>query len=212
LSAVEVFTIIKNIAIAIAAGITAISAAVTAFIAFKGLDKWQKELKGKASFDIARSLARSTYKLRDELVFCRSPFISVSEYPDGDNTFDENTAEEKGDAYALIYVKRWKPVTEAVQEFDTCALEAEALWGSGIKEKTNNLRKCVVQLKNSTNAVVRDKYTGGRDFQVDKKFGELMRNNVSILDDNDPKDPLSLKINSSIEDIENEIRRYLDRS
>ncbi len=64
---------IKNIALAVGAGITAVSAAVTAIIAYKGLDKWQKEIKGKASFDIARSLAKTTFKLRDELVFCRSP-------------------------------------------------------------------------------------------------------------------------------------------
>jgi len=203
---------IKNIALAVGAGRTAVSAAVTAIIAYKGLNKWQNELKGKASFDLARSLARATFKLRDELVYCRSPFIPASEYPDDYNTFDENTAEKKGDAFAHIYAKRWKPVTEAIQVFDTCVLEAEALWGSGIKEKTNNLRECVVQLKNSTNAVVRDKYTGGRDFQVDTEFGKLMRNDVSILDDNDPKDPLSLKINSSIEGIEDEIRPHLSCS
>lgn len=202
-------TIIKDIAVAVAVGTTAIAAGVTAFIACKGLDKWQKELKGKASFDIARSLAKTTFKLRDELVFCRSPFIPDSEYPDDYNSLDKKTADKEGDAYAHIYAKRWKPVTEAIQEFDTCALEAEALWGSGIKEKTNDLRECVVQLKNSTNAVVRNKYTGGRDFQQDKKFGELMRNDVSILDDNNP---LSLRINSSIEDIKDEIRSYLDHS
>ncbi len=199
---------IKNIALAVGAGITAVSAAVTAIIAYKGLDKWQKEIKGKASFDIARSLAKTTFKLRDELVFCRSPFIPASEFPD-DYDPTNKTTEKEGDAYAHIYAKRWKPVTEAIQEFDTCALEAEALWGSGIKEITNNLRECVVQLRNSTNAVVRDKYTGGRDFQVDKKLGELMDNDVSIYDD---KNPLSLKINSAIEDIENKIRLYLDHN
>ncbi|MEH6444026.1 MAG: hypothetical protein V7784_09010, partial [Oceanospirillaceae bacterium] len=81
------------------------------------------------------SLAKTTFKLRDELVFCRSPFIPASEFPD-DYDPTNKSPEKEGDAYAHIYAKRWKPVTEAIQEFDTCALEAEALWGSGIKEKT----------------------------------------------------------------------------
>ncbi len=70
----DVFSIIKDIVISIAA-------ATTAIVAYKGLEKWHKELKGKANFDVALSLIKSTYKLRDKIESCRSPFIPANEFP-----------------------------------------------------------------------------------------------------------------------------------
>ncbi len=72
--ATEIITIIKDIIISIAA-------ATTAIVVYKGLEKWQNKLKGKANFDTAISLIKATYKLRDQISFCRSSFISPIEFP-----------------------------------------------------------------------------------------------------------------------------------
>ena len=68
----EVISIGKDIFLAIAAAITAI-------VAVMGLRSWSRELKGKAEFEAARNLALATYKLRDALRECRSPFYEISE-------------------------------------------------------------------------------------------------------------------------------------
>jgi hypothetical protein len=76
MSAVELFSIVKDIALAGAA-------CITAYVAFTGLEKWQKELRGKANFDVARKLAKSVYMLRDQISYCRSPFVAAAEFPEG---------------------------------------------------------------------------------------------------------------------------------
>ena len=66
----EVITAIKDVLLGLAA-------ATTAVVAVIGLKNWSRELKGKAEFEIARNMIRATYKLRNELQICRSPFYSA---------------------------------------------------------------------------------------------------------------------------------------
>jgi len=199
----EIFSIIKYIVISIAA-------ATTAFVAYKGLEKWQKELKGKANFDTARSLIRATYKLRDEVESSRSPFIPDREFPEDYDPLSKKTHQQQGDVYAHIYGKRWEPISEAMQDFDAYVLESEALWGPHIKEKTDALRSCIVELRVAIDALVSNKYSGGKDFFEDIEFGKTTRTKVS--NTNKDKNPLTLKINSAIKSIEIEIRPHLDCS
>lgn len=203
MSAIEVISAIKDIFLAGAA-------AATAYVAYTGIEKWKTELRGKAYFDIARALIKSVYKLRDELEYCRSPFISAHEFPDGYNgALGKRTREEDGQAWAHVFSKRWHPVSEAIQEFDTATLEAEALWGSGIKEKSLSLRQAVRELQVSIDAVIEDKYSGGENFK-DREFGKKMRANISSA--KSQENELSIKINEAIEGLENEIRPHLARS
>ncbi len=198
----EIFSIIKDIVISVAA-------ATTAFVAYKGLERWQKELKGKANFDTARSLIRATYKLRDEIDYSRSPFIPAREFPEDYDPLAKKTPQQQGDVQAYIYGKRWEPISEAMQDFDAYVLEAEALWGPHIKDKTDKLRNCVVELRVATEALINNEYSGGEDFE-DIDFRKTTRAKVSST--NKDKNPLTLKINSAIKDIEIEIRPHLDRS
>lgn len=68
MSATEIFLIIKDICLG--------GAATIVYVAYTDLEKWQKKLQGKANFGVARELIKSIYKLRDELNYCRSPFIT----------------------------------------------------------------------------------------------------------------------------------------
>lgn len=203
MTAVDCFSIVKDIILASAAGITA-------YVAFTGLGKWQKELRGKANFEVARTLIKTVYKLRDELGYARSPFVSAHEFPEGyGGALGKHTAEEEGQAWAYVYSKRWEPVGNAIQEFDTALLEAEALWGNSIKEKALKLREAARELQVSMEAVISDKYHGGEDFK-DREFGKKMRANVSATQS--ANDDLSNKIFASITELESEIRPHLSRS
>lgn len=203
MSAMEVFSMIKDITLALAA-------CVTAYVAFTGLGKWQKELRGKANFDVARELAKSVYSLRDEISYCRSPFTAASEFPENyKGGSGSHSAEEEGQAWAHVYSKRWAPVGNAAQAFDAATLEAEALWGRSIKEKAMLLRECVISLQVDIESFIENKYSGGRDFnELDyaKKVKE------GIWDIKAKENELTKRINAAIEDIESEIRPHLSRS
>lgn len=201
--AVEVFSIMRDIALAGAA-------CITAYVAFTGLEKWQKELRGKANFDVARELAKSVYLLRDQVSYCRSPFTAAAEFPeDYRGKSGKHSSEEEGQAWVHVYKKRLEPLSTAVQAFDAATLEAEALWGNPIKEKTLKLRQCVQSLQVDIEAFIRDKYSGGEDFK-DNEFAKEVKE--GIWDVKSEKNKLTQRINKSIEEIETEIRPHLSRS
>lgn len=201
----EIITAVKDTLLALAG-------ATTATVAVIGLKNWSRELRGKAAFETARALARATYKLRDELKLCRSPLIRSTEFPDGYQTTTSNkTADEQAQAYAHVYANRWNPVWTALQEFDTQTLEAEALWGNPIREKTDQLRGCVREINAAIEAVINNERSGGEDFVSNKDFGKKMRR-VVFSSSNESNNELSTRISDAIKGIEDEIRPHLRRA
>jgi hypothetical protein len=188
------------------------AAVTTAIVAVIGLSKWRKELEGRTGFDAARGLIKATYRLRDQVQICRSPFYSAHEFPaDYKGTLGGHSNEEETKAWVHIYKNRWDPVWNAIQEFDTQTLEAEALWGAGIRTKTDALRQCVRELNIAIDAVINNKATGGENFKADREFAKSMRSIVAAGRDDD-KNELNQKIAKAIRGIEDEIRPHLRRS
>src|SRR5262245_66005117 len=88
-----------------------LAAATTAVVAVLGLKNWGRELRGRATFEIARSLVKATYKLRDALTVSRSPLIRGAEFPEGTNAPGPSEASEvQAEAYAHVLANRWAPV------------------------------------------------------------------------------------------------------
>lgn len=187
-------------------------AAVTmAIVAVKGLQSWSRELKGKTEFETARGLIKATYKLRDELAICRSPFIRAQEFPKSySGSLGDHSSEEDAQAYAYVYKNRWEPVWEAIQNFDTHTLEAEALWGNEIRERADQLRQCVRDLNASIQSFLDDKASGGQHFKADRDFGKKIRMQVSAMKENENE--LTKQITDSVGNIEDFIRPHLKRS
>lgn len=121
-----------------------------------------------------------------------------------------NPSAEEAKAYAHVYKNRWAPVWEAIQEFDANTLEAEALWGNEIKEKTDELRQCVKEINIAIDAIISNKASGNRDFEADRDFGKSMRNKVHALSSDDNNE-ISKRIKESITKIEEKIRPHLKR-
>jgi hypothetical protein len=150
--------------------------------------------------------------LRDQISYCRSPFTAAAEFPEDYYKGElgrKHSAEEEGQAWAYIYSQRWEPVGTAIQSFDAATLEAEALWGKPIKDKTLELRKCVRSLQVDIESFIRNKYSGGANFK-DGEFGRKVEE--GIWDIKSEKNELTQRINKAIEDIEAEIRPHLSRS
>jgi hypothetical protein len=200
----EIIATIKDV-------ILGVAAATTAIVAVIGLKNWSRELKGKAEFEVGRNLIRATYKLRDELQNCRSPFISAYEFPESNQRArGESSSQEEAQAWAHVYKNRWSPVWKVIQEFDSNTLEAEALWGKEIRTRTDQLRQCVKTLRAAIDAVISDKADGGEGFKRDREFAIKMRSIVSAL--GDENNELSKKIATAIVAIEEQIRPHLRRS
>lgn len=156
-------------------------------------------------------MIKATYGLRYQLQICRSPFYSAHEFPpDYKGALGSHSNEEETGAWIHIYKNRCDPVWTAIQEFDSQTLEAEVLWGVGIRSKTDALRQCVRELNVAIDAVINDKAVGGENFKADRDFGKSMRSIVAAARDDD-KNELSQKIAKAIHGVD-EIRPHLRRS
>lgn len=200
----ELIVAIKDIVLALAA-------VVTATVAVKGLGTWNRQLRGTADFDVARGLARATYKVRDKLQACRSPLLSAHEFPPGYHDSEGNRLpEQDAKGYAFVYFNRWSPVWEAMQEFDVSVLEAEALWGEPIRDATDSLRKVVREVNVAIDAFLADAASSGEDFSSDREFGKRMRSIISALP-TDSENELNKKLAAAVRAIDDQLRPHLQR-
>ena len=171
---------------------------------------WSRELKGKAEFEGARNLARATYKLRDALRHCRSPFYSGDEFPE-ETVWDRQDEQGEASKRAYVYENRFDPVRNAIQEFDSSVLEAEALWGSKIKAKTDAIRSYAQELYGAMQADVGNKISRGEDFKHDDMLKKQVQQKVTFLP-NDKDNEFSKLIYKAVEEIEDEMRPHLRRN
>lgn len=187
-----------------------IAAAVTAVVAVFGIRSWHRELTGKAEFEVARALIRATYKVREAIRACRSPFVLGIEFPQSyqERHFDKKSDLEEAQGYAYVYRNRLAPVFNALQDFDASALEAEVLWGSEVPSKTNVLRQCISELQAAIEATVDDKMHGGADFTTDREFGKKMRSVISW-SPSESKNAFSLETAAAIVGIEAVVRPHM---
>jgi len=203
--AIEYITALKDVCLSIAA----ITAAV---VAISGLKSWRKELRGKADFEIARSLIRATYKLRDEITYSRSPFTSASEFPEGYDPLNK-TSKKEAEAWAFIFTNRWKPIADAIQEFEAQTLEAEALWGQEIKDTAFELRRCSRTLRTAMEAMLENKASDNEDFKVDNEFGKKIQSEIwQGFGGSKGKDELGERVLTAVDNIEMKLRPHLKRN
>jgi hypothetical protein len=192
--------------------IIALAAVVTATVAVKGLNTWSRQLRGTADFQVARGLAKATYKVREKLQLCRSPYLSDQEFPPKYHGAESKRPPERdAKGYAFVYSNRWSSVWEAIQEFDVGALEAEALWGKSIREATDSLRKVVREVNVAIDAFIENAASGGEDFSRDAEFGKKMRSIISALPTNS-ENILNQKLAAAVQAIDDQLRQHLERS
>jgi hypothetical protein len=188
--------------------IVACAAAVTAFMAVVGINRWRDELKGKAEFEVARTLIRASYKLRDEIAIARSPLVRPAEFPSAYWASKQHSPEEEAQAWAHVYNNRWEPVAEAQRAFEAASLEAEALWGSQIRDRAEALRMCAHDLWVGMETVIDNARSGGENFESNREWAKQVRAVVSA-SSSATDNALSNRITAAVRAIEDDIRPHL---
>ncbi|MCO7225839.1 hypothetical protein [Pleionea sp. CnH1-48] len=200
--AAEIVTMIKDVSLSIAA-------LTLAGVAIVGLKSWRKENNGKAEFEAAKSLIKAVYSLREELNYCRAPFVTVEELPSEFASHRNPSAKEEAEAWMHVFKQRWIPVYEAIKEFDACTLEAEALWGENISELTQALRKCVTEVNIAMDTFISDKASGGKDFTTDPELGKEIT--MKVMNQNAKQNVMTKRIYRCIENLEDYLQPFLNR-
>lgn len=112
-------------------------AAITgAVIAIKGLNTWQRQLKGKSEYDLSRRILISLFKYRDAINGVRNPAMWSYEMPHPPEDEAKNMSRDEISYYGTLkaYEARWDKVYTEKTNLYADLLEAEALWGTQLKE------------------------------------------------------------------------------
>ena len=184
---------------------TTMGVVVAAYVGIRGLSTWERQLKGNAEFEVARTLARATLQLRDAIAVVRSPAMWAFEFPEG---YEALRADRKQRAAALAhgYNNRWKPLAEILLSFDLAALEAEALWGPEIKEACLNLRGCVGKLRVWLDDYLQNEGSDPNDGVFDRTTAKEAR---SIIFGGSSNNAFSTEIDSAVAGVTSLLRPHL---
>jgi hypothetical protein len=129
--------------------ILTVAAAVGAFVALAGLRTWRHQLRGTAEYELARSMLRAVFSLRDSVRFLRSRVMRAHEFP------SEGPSQQAGDVtqgqiapdMEFAYQNRWIRVSEAMAQVDTQLFEAEVLWGDPFPTHAARIRRLIEDLR-----------------------------------------------------------------
>lgn len=186
---------------------TGIAAAIAAGVAVAGLQTWKRQLQGTAAYDVSRRLLRSVYRLREEIRALRSPFMSAGEIASAMKAAGiepPQSGTPGKDSQEAAYNVRWRRVADAQTAFAAEVLEAEALWGGGIRPWADELFGCTGQLHFSLGRWVSPRSQMLSDEQDRKLMG-------IVYDGDDPPSEFTSKLNAAFEGIENEVRSRLTK-
>lgn len=189
--------------------VVAISAATATFFAYKGVDTWRKELKGKSEYELAKDVLLAVYQVREAFKCVRNPFIMTYEYPEEMTHANGHLKSEKNyEGMQHVYQERWKKMTIAFAALEDKNLEALVEWGSEHQAIINPLRTC----RNLLLIAIHDmlgqaKYkdaweTTSRQIQDNKK-------SILHMYDDPDLDKFTPEINAAIQLFENWLRPHL---
>jgi hypothetical protein len=193
--------------------VIAISAATAAVIAFKGLGTWQKELKGKSEYQLAKDVLRSVYKVREAFKIIRNPMIMSYEYPEEMRSHTGHLNEENRHEGTLhVYEERWKPMTDAFKELEDKNLEALVEWGSKYQDTIVPLRKCRAELLMATQDMLARYKNPHNDTWKNREEKAQEKSVLYHMGENSEFDKFTPDINAAIELFEQWLRPHISRN
>jgi hypothetical protein len=126
----EYVTVAKDIVLTVAG-------VIGAYVALRGLNTWNRQLKGGVEYDLTRRLLKQTYRLREAIKGVRNPVMWGGEMtsPSEEEAKDMSREQLRFHGLANAYQKRWDKVTEVRADLQTELLEGEVLWGQEIHNR-----------------------------------------------------------------------------
>lgn len=190
--------------------ILGISAIVGTTVAMRGLNTWNRQLKGKTEYELARRLLRATYNLREDLNFVRHPVILSFEKYEPPEDESQVSTPEREHRYKLlkVYEKRWELASASRLELKAELIEAEVIWDAQIVARFQELLKLYTQLFMETREYLTDLNPDAgysRDKEQKAKTFQTFHPDLGGV----RKDDISDKMEASISEIETALKPHL---
>lgn len=195
--------------------VTALAAVTGAGVAVMGLSTWKAQLRGRAEYELARRILRTTYRVRDEIASVRRPLMTPGEISQalkeaGIEPKPGPTSHPRTDE--AVYQKRWDRLAEALSDLRVEEREAEVLWGRDIRSAFASLHDCVSKLHFAIYRHVRDVSESSAPHQTRRLSPEDRQEVDAViyqLSDDPEKDQFTGEISEAVEEVENRVRPHL---
>jgi ribosome-associated translation inhibitor RaiA len=203
-STAEIIAIIKDIVVLLTAGIAG-------YVGLRGLSTWQRQLRGNAEHQLARSILTNTFELRDRIAAVRYPGMSYDPEPNlpPDKLAALSQEEKNWHAYSQEYQRRWEPISAVKAKLAVNLWEAEALLRPEIVTKAREFDGLLATLLVTIQIHVRNRNPANKRYVVDLETEE--RHDKILYGIGDESDEFSAKVNAIIADLEKQLRRYVTR-
>jgi hypothetical protein len=197
----ELFGVLKDLVVMTAS-------ATGMYVAIKGLSTWKRQIKGQSEYSLAKETLINVYKLRDEIIHVRNPFMSVQELPEPPEEKAKHMTHDEIRFYGLsdAYQKRWDKVISAKSMLSVNLTESEATWGMELKDLAEKLfrEERYLILRISHYLRVMNPKVDEKAKAIYKKEMDVIHN--AIFDTLDEDDEYNKKLNGTIKAIEQYLR------
>ncbi len=196
---------IKDIAVGL-------SAVFAAFIAYKGINTWRDELKGKSEYQLAKDTLRAVYKVSEAFKHVRGPAIYSYEYPEemtDSHGHLKNEFRHEGTAY--VYENRWKVMHEAFIELEKLHLDAMVEWGSEYQDIIVPIRKCRIEVQLAVQHLLSRYQNPHEPDWMDKEEKKRQQAVLYYAGDDSKYDTFTPEINNAVSKFEEWLRPYISR-
>lgn len=191
--------------------VVGVASVVVAVVAVWGLATWQRELKGKARFEVARNVMLLGFRIRQEFATARSPFTWSHESSERVPTADESVEEAQvlGEWYARH--QRVESLRQTIWKLQEANWETQILLSDSrakVADQVKQLTSAFAELATAVSSYfdVRRDQTKGRleGYEV-----EWMRGLRAIIY-GVPDDELSKQVSNAIDTLGSALRDYLE--
>jgi len=195
-------TLVKDVVMGIAA--------IVAFvIAILGYGAWKDQLKGRTEYDVARSLLRSTLKVRDAIAHVRTHYMPSGEISHALKEAGVEIAQDDPHysfyLNAAVYQQRFNVLREANSQFHADLVEAEAIWGNEVREVVKPLGQATNELYWTIDTMLAERHAG--EWPPQDREERLQQ--VKVLHRIGKDNPFSARVDDAVNGIEDYLKQYL---
>lgn len=160
-----------------------------------GLSTWKRQLRGTSEYELAKKSILLTYEVRQLIQGVRSPMLYLRK--------EEVEAGRKIEEEQRIYDERMKALYLKWAELQTVRLESKVIWSVNAHDSFNDVQKIIGELKGAIwlHFWMKGAYAGPGAI-VDNNPDRVIENEKIVYFVSD-EDEFSLRINSSVEKVEN---------
>lgn len=204
------WSLTKDVFAVIGTLISAFTVGVAIYFGRAGLHTWRKQLRGSADHDLARRLLIEIYELRDLIKRARSPVVfSFEGMPFEGEVKSDNPQQESYNTSARAYRRRVMAMDDARRQLLATMLEAEAVWGNGLKDLMERVFKLEREFVNYVRLYLNSINPEVSVQTLFARQGFLGKNRDVLYDLNGPDDVYWVEMKQALSEVDNYLRARL---